>query len=242
MSGIVTSLITGVLGLGNRMTLGQFETLPDPALSWMWTLDIINVRGLGQNITNLYVHDVNMPLPGFDPTQTFRAGMYENFPKLAAIGSMMVSFYETCDFQISNLLNKWHLLVRAQDGQNTGNFGLPTNYMGTAVLRLYDTMGITQLEVTASAVWPLRRSGFDMHYQASSNLVVGCEFAINTVNLSGGSILGKLVAPLSAVGGLIPMAQGDMGKYGAYNAARMMVPAVGGVASTVGSSIASIFR
>jgi hypothetical protein len=176
--GYSTSSYSGLpsVNTGGMATLSQIQSLPDPALQWMWTLDILNVAGLGANISNLYVHDVSIPLMGLDSEPRFRAGILEHFPRHAGSYSMNVTFYEDGNFTVSQILNNWHKLIR---NDTKGSFGYPISYMGQAVARLYDTAGNNNMTVQLYAVWPLRRGNLDLHYQSSQNLTVQCEFSVN---------------------------------------------------------------
>lgn len=189
-----------------RATLSTIESLPDPALQWMWTLDILNVPGLGTNINNLYCHDVSLPLMGLDVEQRFRVGLFEHYPRHAGSYTMNVTFYEDGNFHVSQILDQWHLLVR---NDSDGSFGLPSQYMGQAVCRLYDTAGVNTLTVQLYAVWPLRRGNLDLHYQSSANLTVQCEFAVNISKLTFSQSSG--VNPYYGTPGLTSIPSGDMG-------------------------------
>lgn len=162
------------------------QSLPDPAPNWLWTLDL-SIPSIGA-INNLYIREVSVPFLGFDMETRFRGGLYYHFPKHPNLSSLMVTFYETIFFDITYFLSQWSYLVRNPGG----NFGLPVDFCGTGTFTCYDYVGVPQLSVNVSGMWPIRRGNFDMHYNSSNEIMVNCEFAATETiiqnPLSGGGI------------------------------------------------------
>lgn len=175
---VLASNLSLLGGSGRPFDLAAIQALLDPAPGWMWTADIVDCPKL-PNLANIYVRNIDMPLSTFDVEPRFRAGGYIYYPKFSAIGQLHLTFYEPGDYVITKYLAKWFVLIK----DNKGNYGLPADYMGSVILRLYDTTAKLQCTLSARAVWPMQRSSMGLNYDHSIENVISCAFSVNIVEI-----------------------------------------------------------
>lgn len=164
--------------LVNLITRQQVAALDEPANTWMWNFTVYGVSGL--NILDpIYVLDVDIPLDNIDSEAKFRGGKYYFFPRFSQVSTLNLTFYETHSYYVTSWLDTWRKLVVDENGL----FGLPADYMGTAQLVLYDTVGYPRCIITLQGMWPTAPTGL-RYNQESRNLEVGHEFRIHSVAIT----------------------------------------------------------
>jgi hypothetical protein len=163
-----------------RPTLQQVQGLPDPALSWMWTADILFNNII--IVSALQVLEVNFPFAYIESISRPRAGSFLYFPGHSNIDGTSVSFYETENFYILQAFKTWQGNIK----DDKGNYGLPINYLGEIVLRCYDgtgrpgaETGTPRFETTLIGCWPAKLSDWSLNYQGSNHLIVQVQFSVN---------------------------------------------------------------
>ncbi|MDE2589079.1 MAG: hypothetical protein KGL95_05385 [Patescibacteria group bacterium] len=193
-------------------TFQDILSLDDPAPDWMWTLDILNIPGMPA-LENLYIQAVSFPPNQLQSEQRYRGGLYVHFPKFADVQGMNVSFYETQGYIVSQFLNQWFSLIFHDDG----TFGIPVDYMGSAVLRLYDFTGQKRLTITAAGAWPRMRTNYDLMYNQSNMTHVSCDFAIIPPKFSTPDGLSGSLSGLNSVNLVSPIDNNQFANSSSYN-------------------------
>ncbi|MDE1905569.1 MAG: hypothetical protein KGH75_03855 [Rhodospirillales bacterium] len=175
----LVGLASSLIGVGGFPTLSQWEGLDDAAPSWMWTCDIVNVAGL-TNLANVYVREMNFGFNHISASQRYRNGIYNQFPTQTSNSPSSITFYEPYNYSITYYLEQWNLLIRSKDGV----YNVPSQYMGSLIIRLYDPTGLQQLMVQLDGVWPISRHPIQLSYAHSDMTVIGCDFSVNTASIT----------------------------------------------------------
>jgi hypothetical protein len=176
----VTSLIPG----GGMPTTSMYLGLDDVAPDFMWTADIVNIgSGTGNSslpaLSNVYIREIQFGYNRFDFEQRYRNGIYQTFPRHMSAQPCTLNFYEPYNYSITYYLNQWLLLIRNAQG----HYGLPSTYMGSIIIRLYDYTGFQQMAAQLDGVWPMDITGSQYQYQSSQPVSTACQFSVNSCSI-----------------------------------------------------------
>lgn len=172
--------------------------MPEPPPSWMWTMMLLGPDGI--IIPPAKILEAPAPFTSITPEQVSVNGLPMSFPAGASLDSMDVTIYESFTFQSLYDMQRWCNRVRDKNG----NYGLPANYLGTAIYMFHDTMGIPQYIFQVDGIWPTGIHTWGCNYHESDGLKVNV--TLETYSHYGDiTIFGTLEDLVSDLTGDIPI-------------------------------------
>lgn len=153
----------------------RVQSLADPATTFRWNFALV---GNNLNILDpIYVLTANIPLYTVQPYSVRRGSLHYNFAGQISLPSLGLTFYETKDYYVLSWLRNWQKQVADKNGQ-----GLPSDYMNTAELIAYDTMGLPAISITLDGLWPIGPDNLQYN-QSSQALELSWNFSVNEVSI-----------------------------------------------------------
>lgn len=141
------------------------QTIKDPALKTRWI-----ALFEGQSIeTGIFVESVTPTFTRVGAAHRFYGGISIEFPEFAALDNIIVNLYEDHAYRATQWLEDWKSKIFDID---TGEYGLPVDYMKTLTIALYPINESSPVITLAfERVWPLDHQNHDYNYMESDGRV-----------------------------------------------------------------------
>ena len=196
--------------VNGRIILDDVNSIEEPAKSFNWSARFLAPRNINNDdgteivtstsgiLYEVYVQNVQLPFEYFDVKQRYRGGGHMSFPADSNIDGFNVTFYETDKFKSLQFIMAWRRkMTKAYNGEdensiysviNPSNFNstyqMPVNYMGKAIISMFDDLGNLVMTTTLYDVWPNRPSiDWTLDYTQNANLPLVSNFSCNSADV-----------------------------------------------------------
>lgn len=181
--------------------LGQALKMADPALSFLWTVDMPPISGGGNALPSMYAEEATLPHRTFQTRSIFREGKERHYAGSYSLDNLRMVFYKDMGNTTLNYLLSWNdsILTRtnyavgsgssgADDPTtNNGKFLAPTNYKKDIVFFLISPQRQVIVEMIYRGCWPTNLGSLNLNSN-SDRLRYEVEFQVDDVYINVGSL------------------------------------------------------